>query len=107
MRKSRRTAGCTDWRLLTATHNLAKLHRHRLATVGGPKHAPRRSDRQPLRAGREGSIPAEPPREGLSPKRSWVTGRPKRESDRPGMQHPKPQIAAGSGRYPLPQRDSG
>jgi len=29
-----RTAVRTEWRLLMATHNLAKLHRHQLATVG-------------------------------------------------------------------------
>ena len=29
-----RTAVRTEWRLLMATHNLTKLHRHHLATVG-------------------------------------------------------------------------
>ncbi|MBV8711324.1 MAG: transposase [Solirubrobacterales bacterium] len=29
-----RVAVRTEWRLLMATHNLAKLHRHQLATVG-------------------------------------------------------------------------
>jgi len=29
-----RTAVRAEWRLLMATHNLAKLHRHQLATIG-------------------------------------------------------------------------
>ena len=29
-----RTAVRTEWRLLMTTHNLTKLHRHRLAAIG-------------------------------------------------------------------------
>jgi hypothetical protein len=48
-----RTAVHTEWRLLMATHNLAKLHRHYLATVRARNGARGRGTRR--------SGPARPP----------------------------------------------
>ena len=49
-----RTAVRTEWRLLMATHNLAKLHRHQLAAAGaetGPEALTPPKPSQPVHTG--------------------------------------------------------
>ena len=60
-----RSAVRSEWRLITATHNLLKLHKHQIALLWGPEKAPRAAGNSPRPPAIINTPPRLPPHAGF------------------------------------------